>query len=130
MTIYSTVIVYRSMSMRYSSLRYISVPGIKGLILQQGLVSLLTIFSVSCYSRLSTFNIYLNNAILVLRYFPIRDTLPPKKLLGSKDPGFIMRRRRELESYIQNVFHFLSRDLPPVLAEFLDFHKVRKLFMK
>jgi hypothetical protein len=54
-----------------------------------------------------------------------RDTLPPKKLLGSKDPGFIMKRRRELESYLQNVFHFLSQDLPPVLADFLDFPKAR-----
>jgi hypothetical protein len=54
-----------------------------------------------------------------------RDTLPPKKLLGSKDPGFIMKRRRELESYLQNVFHFLSQDLPPVLADFLDFPTAR-----
>jgi hypothetical protein len=47
MTMYSTEVVYRSMSMRYSSLRYIAVPGIKGLILQQGLVSLLGMHRIS-----------------------------------------------------------------------------------
>ena len=29
--------------------------------------------------------------------------LPPKKLLGSKEPAFIMKRRRELEAYLQVV---------------------------
>ena len=29
--------------------------------------------------------------------------LPPKKLIGSKEPAFIMKRRRELEAYLQVV---------------------------
>ena len=29
--------------------------------------------------------------------------LPPKKLIGSKEPAFIMKRRRELETYLQVV---------------------------
>jgi len=53
-----------------------------------------------------------------------RDVLPPKKLLGNKDPAFLMKRRKELESYLQGIFHFLARNLPVPLAEFLDFNKV------
>jgi len=52
-----------------------------------------------------------------------RDVLPPKKLLGNKDPAFLMKRRKELESYLQGIFHFLARNLPVPLAEFLDFNK-------
>ena len=50
-----------------------------------------------------------------------KDLLPPKKLLGNKDPAFIMKRRKDLESYLQTVYHFLEKNLPTVLAEFLDF---------
>jgi len=46
--------------------------------------------------------------------------LPPKKLLGSKDPAFIMRRRRELEIYLQAVCHFLERNLSRHLTSFLE----------
>lgn len=52
-----------------------------------------------------------------------RDVLPPKKLLGNKDPAFLMKRRKELETYLQNIFHFLACNLPTPLAEFLDFDK-------
>jgi len=50
-----------------------------------------------------------------------RDLLPPKKLLGNKEPAFLMKRRKDLESYIQGIFHFLAVNLPTVLAEFLHF---------
>ena len=50
-----------------------------------------------------------------------KDLLPPKKLIGSKDPAFIMKRRRELETYLQTVYHFLEKNLPNALAEFLEF---------
>jgi len=52
-----------------------------------------------------------------------RDVLPPKKLLGNKDPAFLMKRRKELEIYLQNIFHFLARDIPEPLADFLEFSK-------
>merc|ERR1719245_1046234 len=39
-----------------------------------------------------------------------KDLLPPKKLIGSKDPAFIMKRRRELETYLQSVYHFLEKN--------------------
>ena len=32
--------------------------------------------------------------------------------------------RTELENYLQSTFHFLEKNLPPVLAEFLHFDKV------
>ena len=50
-----------------------------------------------------------------------KDLLPPKKLLGSKDPAFIMKRRKDLETYLQTVFHFFEKNIPQTLAEFLDF---------
>ena len=50
-----------------------------------------------------------------------KDLLPPKKLIGNKDPAFIMKRRKDLENYLQTVYHFLEKSLPRVLAEFLDF---------
>lgn len=58
-----------------------------------------------------------------------RDLLPPKKLIGSKEPAFIMKRRRELELYLQEICHFLERNLPSSLAKFLgldqyDLHHV------
>ena len=60
----------------------------------------------------------------------LRDVLPPKKLLGNKDPAFLMRRRAELETYLQNIFHFLVRSLPVPLAEFLEFDKVGEVQFK
>ena len=50
-----------------------------------------------------------------------KDLLPPKKLIGNKDPAFIMKRRRDLEGYLQTVYHFLEKNLPSALAEFLQF---------
>ena len=32
-----------------------------------------------------------------------------------------MKRRKDLETYLQTVYHFLEKSLPRVLAEFLDF---------
>ena len=48
-----------------------------------------------------------------------KESLPQKKLLGNKDPSFIMKRRRDLESYLQSVFRFLQHSLPQSLAKFL-----------
>jgi len=52
-----------------------------------------------------------------------KDKLPPKKLIGNKDPAFIMKRRRDLETYLKEAFHFFANNLPQTLAEFLDFPK-------
>ncbi len=62
-----------------------------------------------------------------------KDSLPEKKLIGNREPSFIMRRRKELESYIQSVFRFLLHSLPKELADFLlltefdDFFILREL---
>ena len=49
-----------------------------------------------------------------------RESLPAKKILGNKDPGFILRRRRDLEAYLTSTFDFLHRALPAAFAVFLD----------
>jgi len=58
-----------------------------------------------------------------------KDGLPPKKIIGNKDPAFLMKRRTELENYLQSTFHFLEKNLPPVLAEFLHFDKYESHFI-
>jgi len=58
-----------------------------------------------------------------------KDGLPPKKLLGNKDPAFLMKRRKELETYLLTTFHFLEKNLPPVLAEFLHFNLYESHFI-
>ena len=52
-----------------------------------------------------------------------KESLPQKKFLGNRDPAFIMKRRRDLETYLVSVFQFLSRALPQSLADFLDLSK-------
>ena len=44
-----------------------------------------------------------------------------KKLIGNKDPAFIKKRRKELETYLQSVFNFLKHSLPSCLVTFLQF---------
>ena len=48
-----------------------------------------------------------------------KDSLPEKRRIGNRDPAFVMQRRRDLESYIQSVFQFLQRAIPPIMATFL-----------
>ena len=50
-----------------------------------------------------------------------KESLPPKKIIGNKDPAFIMKRRKELETYLQTIYRFFEKNLPQTLAEFLDF---------
>ena len=50
-----------------------------------------------------------------------KDSLPGKKLIGNKDPAFIKKRRKELETYLQSVFNFLKHSLPSCLVTFLQF---------
>ena len=57
-----------------------------------------------------------------------KDGLPPKKILGNKDPAFLIKRRKELETYLQSTFHFLEKNVPTVLADFLYFDKVLTIF--
>ena len=45
------------------------------------------------------------------------------------DPSFIMKRRRDLESYLQSVFKFLQHSLPQNLAEFLCLTKYDQHFV-
>jgi hypothetical protein len=52
-----------------------------------------------------------------------KETLPEKKRIGNRDPSFIMRRRRDLESYLQSVFLFLQCSIPPSMVSFLHLNR-------
>ncbi|XP_069680393.1 nischarin-like [Periplaneta americana] len=58
-----------------------------------------------------------------------KDILPPKKVIGNRDPAFIEKRRGALEVYIASVVNFLQRTIPRELALFLDFHLYDILFL-
>ncbi|KAB7496253.1 Nischarin, partial [Armadillidium nasatum] len=48
------------------------------------------------------------------------DLLPPKKIIGNKDPMFIEKRKKDLELYLQTVVSFMSVAIPEQLSEFLE----------
>lgn len=60
---------------------------------------------------------------LVNEHTVTKDILPGKKIIGSKEPDFIERRRIGLEIYLQTVMSFLQKSMPEELFEFLDFDK-------
>ena len=51
-----------------------------------------------------------------------RTSLPPKRTIRNKCPQFIETRRKTLQEYLQNIFHYLKRTMPRVFIEFLEFH--------
>ncbi|XP_064097474.1 nischarin-like isoform X1 [Macrobrachium nipponense] len=60
---------------------------------------------------------------LVSNHGVARDLLPPKKIIGNKDPAFVEKRRGDLQLYLQTIINFMHHALPRELAEFLDFHE-------
>lgn len=58
-----------------------------------------------------------------------KDVLPPKKVIGNRDPAFIEKRRGALEVYLTSVVSFLQRTMPRELALFLDFHLYDIVFL-
>lgn len=66
---------------------------------------------------------------LVVDHCVTKDILPPKKLIGKRDPEFVERRRQGLEIYLSSVVNFLKETMPKLLTEFLDFQKYDILFL-
>ncbi|OXA53215.1 nischarin [Folsomia candida] len=55
--------------------------------------------------------------------------LPPKKLIGNKDPEFVEQRRAQLDIYLTNVLQLLGRNPPDDLAQFFNLHEYEIMFM-
>lgn len=66
---------------------------------------------------------------LVIDHCVTKDILPPKKLIGKRDPTFVEKRRQGLEVYLASVVNFLKETMPKLLTEFLDFQKYDILFL-
>ncbi|XP_017838706.1 nischarin [Drosophila busckii] len=55
--------------------------------------------------------------------------LPPKKLVGNKQPAFLEQRREQLQVYLQQLLKHFANELPRLLAEFLDFNKYDIIYL-
>lgn len=66
---------------------------------------------------------------LVCDHGVTKDLLPPKKVIGNRDPVFVEKRRSALEMYLASVLTFLQQTMPRELATFLEFHKYDVLFI-
>ncbi|XP_075235258.1 nischarin [Lycorma delicatula] len=58
-----------------------------------------------------------------------KDMLPPKKLIGNKDPAFVEARRLGLQEYLSAVISFLQKRMPRELVLFLNLHLYDILFL-
>ncbi|KAF2352547.1 Phoxous domain [Trinorchestia longiramus] len=56
--------------------------------------------------------------------------LPPKKIIGNKDPSFIQKRRIDLQTYIQGLVTLMQRAVADELAEFLQLAEYEVLHLR
>ena len=55
--------------------------------------------------------------------------LPPKKLIGNKEPQFVEKRREQLDIYLKNLLQLLGKNPPEDLAHFLCLYDYEITFM-
>lgn len=67
--------------------------------------------------------------VLVTEHGVAKDLLPPKKVIGNKEPSFIEKRRAGLENYMMMVVRYLQKTMPKELVMFLDFPDYDILFL-
>uniref|UniRef100_A0A2P2IAE4 Nischarin-like n=1 Tax=Hirondellea gigas TaxID=1518452 RepID=A0A2P2IAE4_9CRUS len=56
--------------------------------------------------------------------------LPPKKIIGNKDPVFIQKRRFDLQVYLQGVVALMQQAIVDELAEFLSLCQYEVLYLR
>ncbi|KAG4080313.1 hypothetical protein HA402_010805 [Bradysia odoriphaga] len=69
------------------------------------------------------------NEKLVTGHSISSDLMPPKKVLGNRNPEFLVQRQKLLEIYLQKVLIFFRYTMCREFVEFLDFNKYDIIYL-